>query len=157
MVFLGPLNVSRSDRPHTYFYSDPARGSGWLEIEGFRPGDADRVHQLVRMEEIVRVVGAEPRKNHDYAFGNALILRANNPWIMIGVGLAIIGFGVWILANLSLSPAVAGVAAFFAILFIILGGILIFLTRKRVGWWHRARAEVRRTGEPLPSDLAVWS
>ncbi|MCU1447078.1 MAG: hypothetical protein JWP54_2736 [Cryobacterium sp.] len=79
MRFLAPLTPSRTDRKFAYFYSDPARGSGWLELEGFRPSDAERIHELVRMEEIVRVVGAEPRKNADVAYGNALIFGSNNP------------------------------------------------------------------------------
>lgn len=160
MRFLSALNPSRSDREFVYFYTDPTRGSGWLELEGFRPGDADRVQELVRMEEIVRVVGAEPRKNADLAVGRALVLRANNPWVIITYATLIIGLGVWLLATSVLnptSPAAAGVGLFFAIAFIILGGVLAFLTQKRVGWWHRARAEARRGGEKMPPDLVVWS
>ena len=160
MRFLAPLNPSRTDREFAYYYSDPARGSGWLELEGFTPGDAERVQELVRMEEIVRVIGPEPRKNADLAVGRALLLRANNPWVIIAYATVIIGVGLWVLAGTVLNPsnlAAAGVGLFFAIAFIVLGGILVFLTQRRVGWWHRARAEARRGGESMPPDLVVWS
>jgi hypothetical protein len=157
MRFLSPLNPSRSDRDFVYFYSDPARGSGWLELEGFSPADARRVQELVRMEEIVRVVGPEPRKNVDLAVGRPLLIRANNPWIIIAYGTAIIGLGLWVFVQVNDRPALFGVGLFFSIVFVILGGILVFLTQRRVGWWHRARVEARRGGESMPPDLATWS
>jgi len=158
MRFLATLNPRRADRENTFFYSDPARGSGWLQIEGFRPSDADRVYQLVRMEEIVRVVGPEPRKNPDYLLGNAFILRSNNPWIMIALGVVIFGLSLYGLSYISVYPHLAwlyiGLAAVLMGLAIT---IWVVLGRQRVGWWHRARRSVRETGETMPDDLRIWS
>jgi hypothetical protein len=156
MTFLEPLNVTRSDRPHTYFYDDPERGSGWLEIEGFRPGDADRVHQLVRMEEIVRVVGAEPRKNHDYALGNSVMLRANNPWIMIAVGGMLFFAGVYALIYIPVHPDLTVLYLVTAVVLMSLAiALWVLVGRARVGWWHRARRHVRESGERMPDDLRI--
>ena len=156
MKFLAPLNPSRSDREHTYLYTDPLRGSGWLQLEGFRRGDADRVYQLVRMEEIMRVVGPEPRKNPDYLLGNSFIMRANNPWIMNIVGAVLFGLGIYGLVYIPVYPHLA-------VLYLVMSAILIALAvamwilmgRQRVGWWHRARRHVRESGERMPDDLKI--
>lgn len=158
MRFIAPLNPSRSDRENTFFYLDPARGSGWLQLEGFRRGDAERVYDLVRMEEIVRVVGAEPRKNPDYLLGNALVLRANNPWIMIGWAGALFALAVFGLTFIPIHPHLT--VLYLVVAALLMGGavtIWILLARARVGWWHRARRYVRQSGETMPPDLRVWS
>ena len=116
------------------------------------------MYQLVRMEEIVRVVGPEPRKNPDYLLGNAFILRSNNPWIMIALGVVIFGLSLYGLSYISVYPHLAwlyiGLAAVLMGLAIT---IWVVLGRQRVGWWHRARRSVRETGETMPDDLRIWS
>ena len=156
MRFLSPLNPSRTDRDFVYYYSDPARGSGWLELEGFKPSDAERIQELVRMEEIVREVGPEPRKNADLAVGNALIVKSNNPWIIITWSSALFGLGIYALVWIPTYPDLIVLYAITGGLIMALGLVLGILTARRVPWWHRARRYAVKDGETMPSDLSVW-
>ena len=153
MDFLRPMNPTQTEHPGVFLYNDPARGSGWLRLERFLKGDAERIQELVRMEEISRAVGTEPLKNPDIAFGNALAMRTNNPWVMFAVA----AFGV-----------IAGVGTFTAIprvdsgatalvvmgIILILAGIGAAISGAiRLPWWRKARKYAREHGGTMPSDL----
>ena len=157
MSFLAPLNPSRTDREFAYFYSDPARGSGWLELEGFGYTNSKRVQENVWMEEIERAVGKQPRRNADTPVPHAFIPRYNNPWIFVAMGAMPFALGAWTLPRLGEQPATAVLAGVVVGLLMLLGGTLAFVNlRKRVPWWHRARRYARENGAMHP-DLAVWS
>jgi hypothetical protein len=157
MSFLRPMNPSRSDREFTYFYTDPARGSGWLELEGFGSQDAKRVQENVWMEEIERKVGQQPRRNADTHIPHALAPRFNNPWMFVAMGAMPFVLGAYILPRLNEQPATAVLAGVIVGVLMILGAVLAFVNlRKRVPWWHRARRYAREHG-PMHPDLEVWS
>lgn len=157
MRFLAPLNPSRTDRELAYLYSDPTRGSGWLELEGFGDRDARRVQEMVWMEEIERVVGTQPRKNPDTRVPQALAPRYNNPWVYVVWGLLVIGLGLYVFSTRALHPEAVVFGTVISLLLMTMGATLIVVTaRKRVPWWHRARQHSRQSGELHP-DLEVWS
>jgi hypothetical protein len=157
MRFLAPMNPSRTDRDFSFFYTDPARGSGWLELVGFARPDAQRVQENVWMEEIERAVGKQPRRNADSHIPHAFAPRYNNPWFFVATGLLPFALGAWVLPRLSEQPATAALAGVVVGVLMLLGAVLAFVTlRKRVPWWHRARRYARDHGAMHP-DLEVWS
>jgi hypothetical protein len=153
MDFLRPMNPTQTENPGVFAYNDPARGSGWLRLEHFSNTDAARIQELVRMEEISRAVGKEPLKNPDIAFGNAMAMRTNNPWVMFAVaaGAVIAGIG-----SLTAIPRVdSGATAIVVVgIILILAGIGAGISGAiRLPWWRKARKYARENGGKLPSDL----
>ena len=155
MLFLAPLHPRRTAHAGVFTYTDPQRGSGWLRLEEFGRGDADRIQELVHMEEIVAVVGPEPRRNTDLRYGNALVLRTHNPWVMYGMGV------VSLLCALGMiSATLRGFSVGETTALVVMGGIFILLSLAffvrasiRLPWWTRARRYAREHGGVLPADI----
>lgn len=153
MVFLRGMNPTQTEHRGVFLYNDPVRGSGWLRLERFASWDADRIQELVRMEEIARVVGQEPLRPADLSFGNALVLRTNNPWVMFTIAAVTVLCGVGIFSAI---PRVAsgGTALVIMGILLILVGIAAAVTAAiRLPWWRRARQHARDQGGKMPSDL----
>ena len=155
MEFLRPLNLTQTEHPGVFFYGDPARGRGWLRLERFRRPDAERIQELVRMEEITRVVGPEPMRPADLAFGNALVLRTNNPYIMFVIALVSVICGIATLASLPIASNVAEVVGLGSVggLLILAGSAAAIVGAIRLPWWRRARQHARHQGGSVPPDL----
>jgi hypothetical protein len=155
MDFLRPLNLMQTEHPGVFTYNDPARGRGWLRLERFSGGDATRIQELVRMEEITRVVGTEPMRPADISIGNAMAMRTNNPYVMFAIALVSIICGIAILPALLIAANTAEVVGLIAV-----GGILILagiaaavIAAIRFPWWRRARQYARQQGGSMPPDL----
>ncbi|PRY69200.1 hypothetical protein B0I08_103408 [Glaciihabitans tibetensis] len=155
MEFLRPLNPSQTKDAGVFLYNDPARGRGWFRLERFSPWDAERIQELVRMEEIIRVVGREPLRPADLAFGNAMVMRTNNPWIMFGIAAVgtLCGLGILssILAASNLVELIALVAV--GVLLILASIAAAVVGAIRLPWWRRARHHAREQGGTMPPDL----
>jgi hypothetical protein len=154
--FLSPLNVTQTEHVGVFTYSDPARGSGWLRLERFRTPDIDRVQDLVRMEEITRVIGRQPLRPADSRYGRSMVLPTKNPWAMLVysvfgfiAGIAVFGGGLAAASNFAELIAIV-VMGFILILVSIALAVIAVI---RVRWWERARAYVRQQGIPMPPDL----
>jgi TM2 domain-containing membrane protein YozV len=152
MTFLRPLNPVRTADPLVFTYSDPTRGSGWLRLEGFAPSDATRIHELVQVDEISRAVGADPIPKDDLTLGRGALLRTNNPWFMVvlGIVLALFGFVIFGFPQGNVDRVVSTVLG---VLLLIAGLAVTVVGIIRTIWWHRARAYAKSTGQALPPDL----
>lgn len=153
MSFLRALNPTRTTDPLVFLYNDPARGSGWLRLEGFRPADATRIYELVQIDEISRVVGTDPMPKDDLSVGRGALLRSNNPWafIVLGVVLMLFPAVMWMRSP----PSAENVPGYLVmVVLLVLGGaaVLVYGTL-RARWWHRARQYAKATGQTLPTEL----
>ena len=118
--------------------------------------------EKVQLLEIERAIGRRlPAKLSD-TLPWMYVIRAQirNPYAQILFGLLVVFIGAF--QTLALGPDVdywnriwltalgAGVAlvGFF---------VLVLRGMRRVGWWHAARAEVRRRGESIPTELGFFS
>jgi hypothetical protein len=156
MEFLAPLNPTQTEHPGVFRYTDPANGSGSLRLEEFATSDAARIQELVRMEEINRVVGTEPFRPADLAVGNALVLRTNNPWIMFTFAAVSIGCGCAALTTPFRFPLGTGETTAIVLMSVLLMGLGIVLAVRstiQLRWWRRARQLARAQGGPMPTDL----
>lgn len=153
MTFLRPLSPTRTTDPLVFYYTDPGRGSGWLRLEGFAPEDAQRIHELVQIDEISRVVGSDPTPKDDLTVGRGALLRSNNPWafIVLGAVIALFPAVMWVRSP----PAAENVPGYLVMvaIMVILGGVLLVYGIIRARWWHRARRYAKETGQTLPPDL----
>lgn len=153
MDFLRPLNPRQTAVPGVFAYVDPLRGSGELRLQAFSPADARRVQELVRMHEISAAVGQEPFKPADIAVGSALVVRTNNPWVLIGFGAVLLTFGIILLSVTGREEATALVGVIMGVLMVLVAVALIVVGLIRAPWWHRARDYARRNGGELPPDI----
>jgi len=153
MDFLRPLNPRQTAVPGVFTYVDPLRGSGELRLQRFSPVDAQRVQELVRMSEISAAVGQEPFKPADIAVGRALVVRTNNPWVLIGFGAVLLVFGVVLLALAGGAGANSVAYAIMGALLALVAVALIIVGLVRAPWWHRARDHARQNGGELPPDI----
>jgi hypothetical protein len=154
--FLAQLNVTQTEHVGVFRYNDPARGSGWLRLERFRTPDIQRVQELVRMEEITRVIGRQPMRPADSRYGRSMVLPTKNPWAMLAysvfgflAGIAVFTGGLAAASNLAELIAI-GVMGFILLLVSIALAVIGVI---RIRWWQRARAYVRQQGTPMPPDL----
>lgn len=152
MTFLRPLNPVRTADPLVFTYSDPARGSGWLRLEGFAPADATRIHELVQVDEISRAVGADPIPKDDLTLGRGALLRTNNPWFMILIGAVLAVFGILIF-GFPQGNVDRVVSTVLGVLLLLVGLVITIVGIIRTIWWHRARGYAKQTGQVLPPDL----
>ena len=153
MQFLKPLTPVRTTDPLVYLYTDPARGSGWLRLEGFRPADAARVQELVQLDEVSRAIGEDPIPKDDLAVGRGALLRSNNPWAFIVLGAVVLLFpGVMWLRSPPAPENVPGYLVMAGVLVVLGAGVLV-VGILRARWWHRARRHVKSTGQTMPTDL----
>jgi uncharacterized membrane protein YidH (DUF202 family) len=155
MAFLRPLNPTQTEHRGVFMYNDPTRGRGWLRLERFLSWDADRVQELVRMEEITRVVGEEPLRPADIRFGRAMVMRTNNPWIMFGVAAFSIGCGIATLSSILIASNLVELIALVGMgALLVLAGIAAAVVGAiRLPWWRRARQHARQQGGTMPPDL----
>jgi hypothetical protein len=144
-------------------YTDPSRGSGWLRLENFVDSDVATLDNLVRTAEISRSIGSvDPARQEELPLGGAVVNRTSNPYFQIGLGIGAIVLGIacaiFPLAGLSSSGAAANVVLVIVALALIGVGIWVAIHgARRRSWWVAARAEARRTGQPLPDQLKVWN
>jgi hypothetical protein len=153
MLFLRPLNPRQTEQPGVFYYTDPTHGSGWLRLEHFSTGDATRIQELVRMEEITRVVGKEPLRNADLAIGNAMVVRTNNPWVALTFASVVIVMGIMTFTAIPRADDWAIAIGIMGALLILVGIALVITSSIRLPWWRRARRYVRSKGEKLPPDI----
>lgn len=158
MLFLTPLNLRQTKNEGVFLYEDTTRGSGWLRLENFSRTDSTRIQELIRMEEISRAVGKEPLRNADLSVGNAIALRSNNPWVIIGFGVFAVAGGIASSYTAFFTSAPKNQTEFVSL--IIVAGLMVLVGcgafisgGLRVSWWHKARAYARQQDGTLPSDL----
>lgn len=153
MGFLRQMNPTRTTDPLVFYYSDPARGSGWFRLEGFRPQDAQRIYELVQIEEISRVVGKDPTPKDDLTVGRGALLRSNNPWAFIVLGIVLALFPVFMWVRSPPGPENVPGYLVMVVIMLILGGVVLVYGTVRARWWHKARKYAKDTGQTLPPDL----
>ena len=179
IVPLGTADPYATDSSKSYHYSDPLRGSGWLRVNFFEQHTGYRVDELVKMEEIKRTVGPDPRRIvQDINQGLFLFIRAASPWVQIAMGLFLCVFVPLIMLVIR-NPYTAGsrgpddtslvvVTTVFMVLFMALGAFVGWVGASRLSWWMKARshaiAEQRellaqrgiRSKLPIEMNLGVW-
>jgi hypothetical protein len=156
MEFLAPLNPTQTEHRGFFRYTDPKNGSGRFRLEHFARSDAARIQELVRLEEISRVVGKQPFRAADVAFGRSMTLRSNNPWVMFPVATLSVFFGCVLLVMIVVAGANTVETVMLVIVGVALIGAGVFLAVQNVArlrWWRKARRYVRTQGGPMPSDL----
>lgn len=145
-----------TDTPGTYFYADDAGRSGWLRLEGFSAGTVATVHQLVSADVLSAQAGVAESMAEDDWVGSYTTARTGNPYLLVAVGVAMMVLGA---AGLARMAPLAGqgtgnlVATVMMGLLVLVGVLPIVRGAVRLTWWHRARAEARRRGVPLPDKL----
>ncbi len=152
MTFLRPLTPTRTADPLVFSYVDPEQGSGWLRLEGFAPADVQRIGELVQIEEISRVVGHDRIPKDDLTIGRAALLRTNNPWFMLPLGIVIAVMGV-LVAAFPQNGADPVVSAVIGIPLVLTGVAVTVVGIIRTIWWQRARNYAIKTGQTLPPEL----
>ena len=152
MRFLAPLSPRQTNNAGVFSYTDPARGAGWLRLEEFSRIDAARIQELVRMEEITAVVGAEPLRNADVRFVNAIAVRSHNPWVIVVFACVLLGFGILLFSSAFSREQTVGYIVLGS-LFSLVAAALFVQASIRLPWWHKARRYARENGGDLPSDL----
>jgi len=152
MIFLGPLTPTQTATPGVFFYTDPARGRGWLQLENFGTGNTARIQEYVQMAEIERALGRQPLRAKDIAYGNSQVLRSNNPYFFFGFGIVLLGLVIFMLTNAH-SSIPLGLIIGTVGLFLVLSAVLFVYGAIKVTWWHNARRYARKNFGTLPSDL----
>jgi hypothetical protein len=161
--FMLPLRSSRTSRSGVYFYDDPERGAGRLEVVGVSGYDLPRVDEMVHLMEINRKLGIEDPARVPDAPGwtTAFVISNRSPWIRILVGLFFLAVGVGMLTLTLAFPAIdaftrIGMPILCSV--VILGGLWsLWSDARRLPWWMKARAQAKRDGGRLPEELRVWS
>lgn len=155
------LRPRETDHPGIFQYVDSKRGSGTFRIEHFNPLDADKLRQLLRMQEISDAIGKkDPHRSEELSFGASVVPRTSNPFFQITLGVVSIGISAWGIAIMvnSFDGTVGYYFAFGVLVALCLFGILIlWVGAKRVRWWTAMRAEVRRRGVAMPEQLRFWN
>lgn len=149
-TFLRPLRPVRTADPTVFSYSDPARGSGMLRVEGLDGSRVDELVEMVQLDELSRAVGmVEPHPLHS--------MRVTNRFYFHSPVYGIIAIGA--LAMTFIIGGVVGVVRTgepLLLLFWLLAVPPVVPLRRyarRYPWWRAVRAEVRRRGERMPSTL----
>jgi len=156
MTFLRTLNPVRTTDPLVFLYTDPAHGSGWFRLEGFRPEDAQRISGLVQVEEISRVIGYDPVPKDDLtSSARAVVPRSSNPWFALILGAVVTVLGSAIFMDGFGSAGVDMLYLIMGALLAVAGIGLLVAHIIRAVWWHRARAYAKATGQKLPPDLSA--
>lgn len=161
MDVVRPLSPGETEHPGVFWYADPASGSGWLRLEGFPAVNVDEVQQAVRTLAIEAALGqSEPVRQEVLSVGNALVNRTTNPYFKIAAGTILLGLAVFAMTRMLTTPGAEPGKIFALVASIGLAVVCVILVvngLRRRAWWHRARAEAKRQGIPLPDRLKTWN
>lgn len=164
--FLVRLGAERNGEAGAYRYSDPARGSGTVRVEGFSAADAERIDDYFVVEEVWRELGIRhaPRQWVDIKTYAHLVPAARNPCIMVGVAslgsaamLLCAALAVW--GPLRVSDSQAELLWLMPSTFLVIALLLLIVVvqhGRRLSPWLQARALLRSRGERLPAGLRWW-
>lgn len=155
-----PLAPREAGRSGSYWYHDAA-GTGWLEVVGAGRVALGEFDDAVRTLEIAERLG-EPEVHRQPELGLAAVsaLRTTNPYFLMAVGLALPAIGVIAFLRMLETGAAWWFLVVLGVMALILIGVGVYVLVqgiRRRSWWHRARAEGRRMGRPLPQDLRTWN
>lgn len=155
---LMPYTPRLTEHAGVYLYTEPGVGSGWLRLENLSSHDTNKLHQLMIVEDISAAIGIKEPWREDPPALRLGAPRAGNPYILIVFGLIVAGlgaFGVVRIATLDGEwSVIRGIALVTTFALIPLGLLLAERGRRRLRWWHAARAEAARRGIPLPDKLS---
>lgn len=161
MDFLRPLSPRETEHPGVFWYTDPAQGSGWLRLEEFPAVNVTEVQQAVRTLQLSSAIGeAEPVRQEVLSFGNSLVNRTTNPYFKILFGVVVLILMVFIAVRMLTAGAPGPGQIVAVVVAAIVSALAIYLIAnglRRRSWWHKARAEAKRTGTPLPDQLKTWN
>jgi hypothetical protein len=161
MDVIRPLSPRETGDPSVFSYSDPGGGSGWLRLEGIPAINVDEVQQAVRTLQLSASIGEEePVRQEVLSFGNSIVNRTTNPYVKIIAGTVVLLLMAVVVIRM-LSGGTPGPGQIVAVVVaVIVAGLAVYLIGnglRRRAWWHRARAEARRQGVPLPDQLKTWN
>lgn len=158
--FIAPLQPRSTSTSGVYAYVDPGTGSGWLRVEGYAV-IVGRMDELVRLSEINAAIGRpEPFGSVHPGSGGPAVFASRNPFVQFVAGLlllaaAVIGFVSF--SKLASSPPALQVVIMVLLVVLALGSAaLVFVGARRMRWWLAARAQAKRDGGSLPSDLETF-
>lgn len=151
----------RTDVTGRYSFDSPTHGTGTISVSMPSNLSGERFDEKVQVLEIERLLGPQPGRFADNpTWMNPIRAQVNNPYLVFAIGLLALIFGTFPFINiLFVRDMDASGSVFFALLGAILLGLGVFFmgrAMKRMCWWHRARAEVKRRGDKMPEDLRLF-
>mgnify|MGYP003417821382 FL=1 len=161
MKWIRSYYPTRTSQNCIYSFDSPVHGKGTVAVRMYGALCRERMDEKIQMLEIERVLGRrEPGKTPDTMVGRSAIrLQVRNPYLQVLLGVVAVVFGVQMLYSaLSFVDTFnrAGLSALGALIALLGCALALYLGVRRFSWWHRARAEVKRRGDTMPSDLRIF-
>ena len=164
--FLVRMNAVTTGRPGEFSYTDPERGSGTIQCDGWPNEDVERIDDYFLVKQLGPELGLRrvPMQWVDPTTYAHLPTPTRNPIAMLvfgGVGTIAMVVVAAASAWGPLAPA-ADTGAFVwttPLLFLAIGALFFVIVvqhARRLRWWLRARSLVRSRGQRMPRGLRVF-